>query len=390
MCDLSQLGTPREPLLSATDRARGEVLAAQIAHFARLDHATAVLNGLPDPVVVLNAARQVVFGNQCFLRLGAGTDGALLGQRFGEIVGCAFAHRGPDGCGTSPQCGVCGGLRAILRAQRFQLEARGDCIVLLDRWRTLEFEVQATPYNCPLGDFILYHLREVGEKRRREALERTFFHDLLNTASGLYGLAHAWERDEPDPSLPSMAAQLTEELIAEIEGYRTLLEGESGELAVQPGPVSAREALEGIEDLFRHHAVALDRRLEVAYPVEGLHLETDKVLLRRVLINMVKNALEACGPGETATVRARRDGDHTLFEVHNASVMPAEVRFQVFKRSFSTKGRGRGLGTYGMRLLGEQYLHGRVDFDSTPATGTTFHLRLPQVFPVGAESPYRA
>ena len=57
--------------------------------------------------------------------------------------------------------------------------------------------------------------------------------------------------------------------------------------------------------------------------------------------------------------------------------MPADAQLQVFQRSFSTKGDGRGLGTYGSRLLTERYLGGEIGFESTESTGTTFRVSLP-------------
>jgi signal transduction histidine kinase len=48
----------------------------------------------------------------------------------------------------------------------------------------------------------------------------------------------------------------------------------------------------------------------------------------------------------------------------------------VFQRSFSTKGTGRGLGTYSIKLLTERYLGGRVWFESAEGHGTTFHAEF--------------
>jgi signal transduction histidine kinase len=105
------------------------------------------------------------------------------------------------------------------------------------------------------------------------------------------------------------------------------------------------------------------------------------VLLRRVLTNLVKNALEACATGETVTLGAGYDveSDAVWFKVHNPAVMPRKVQQQVFTRSFSTKGSGRGLGTYSIRLITEQYLAGRVSFVSAPEVGTTFTVRYPRL-----------
>ncbi len=73
-------------------------------------------------------------------------------------------------------------------------------------------------------------------------------------------------------------------------------------------------------------------------------------------------------------------GREAAFHVHNDSVMPAEVQLQVFHRSFSTKATiGRGIGTYSMKLFGEHYLRGRIEFTSRASEGTTFNLYLPKM-----------
>ena len=98
-------------------------------------------------------------------------------------------------------------------------------------------------------------------------------------------------------------------------------------------------------------------------------MSTDPVLLRRVLGNLVKNALEASPDGETVTV-AFVDRKTPTFVVHNESVTTEAVRLQVFQRSFSTKGGiGRGVGTYGARLIAERYLGGRLTFSSKHGRG---------------------
>ncbi|MCP4457600.1 MAG: sensor histidine kinase, partial [Cytophagales bacterium] len=60
----------------------------------------------------------------------------------------------------------------------------------------------------------------------------------------------------------------------------------------------------------------------------------------------------------------------------NDKYIKPEVQNQLFKRSFSTKGAGRGFGTYSMKLLGEKYLNGKVWFESTIKDGTTFYIEI--------------
>jgi sensor histidine kinase regulating citrate/malate metabolism len=57
--------------------------------------------------------------------------------------------------------------------------------------------------------------------------------------------------------------------------------------------------------------------------------------------------------------------------------MSRKVQLQLFQRSFSTKGKNRGLGTYSMKLLSERYLQGSISFKVSEKEGTTFFARYP-------------
>jgi sensor histidine kinase regulating citrate/malate metabolism len=124
--------------------------------------------------------------------------------------------------------------------------------------------------------------------------------------------------------------------------------------------------------------VAKGKKIMLAEGSEAVTFRSDHALLSRVLGNMLKNALEATSAGENVAMGARRDADQLEFWVSNPGFMPRDVQLQVFQRSFSTKGEGRGIGTYSIRLLVTRYLHGTVDFTSSKEQGTTFRIRLPQ------------
>ena len=81
------------------------------------------------------------------------------------------------------------------------------------------------------------------------------------------------------------------------------------------------------------------------------------------------------------TVGCEDDAETVRFWVRNPRPMPRDVQLQVFQRSFSTKGRNRGIGTYSMKLLTERYLSGRVGFSSDPHAGTRFWAASPKRFP---------
>jgi signal transduction histidine kinase len=105
-------------------------------------------------------------------------------------------------------------------------------------------------------------------------------------------------------------------------------------------------------------------------------VESDPALVRRVVGNLIKNAMEATAPGQRVVVELK-SGDGSTIRVQNPGVMPDEAKFQIFKRSFSTKGgHGRGIGTYSVKLLVERYLGGEVWFSSEESEGTVFTFRL--------------
>jgi sensor histidine kinase regulating citrate/malate metabolism len=94
---------------------------------------------------------------------------------------------------------------------------------------------------------------------------------------------------------------------------------------------------------------------------------------------MLLNALEASHVGERVRVWYEPQEGQPAFHVVNPGELPEESARQIFHRSFSTKeGHGRGLGTYGMKLLGEDHLGGTVSFQSSAAEGTRFTIVLPR------------
>jgi signal transduction histidine kinase len=113
---------------------------------------------------------------------------------------------------------------------------------------------------------------------------------------------------------------------------------------------------------------------------QQVYFTSDPILLKRVLTNMVKNAIEASAEGHSVTIGSQLIDSKVNFWVKNENVIPDNVQLQIFQRSFSTKGISRGLGTYSMKLIGEKYLKGKVSFQSNEKTKTIFTIDLPTKF----------
>jgi signal transduction histidine kinase len=340
-----------------------------------------ILGSVPGVLLFLNEHRQIVFANDaafCFLGIEPTLD--VLGSRPGEAVQCVHALETPGGCGTTEFCQTCGAVQAILAAQRGNPDTRECRIATKDSWSALDLKVSTTPFEYEGEQFTVCALQDISHEKRRQTLERTFFHDVLNTAGGLRGYVELLLESDPDevPEVATTVGKISQRLIEEIETQRSLLAAEIDELSVNLSELQTKEILEELAVVYRRHEVAKDKSITVAAESEGVAFRSDYTLLLRVLGNMLKNALEATPAGECVTLGARRDADQVEFWVSNPTFMPREVQLQVFNRSFSTKGQGRGIGTYSIRLLASKYLGGSVDFSSSRAEGTTFRVRLPR------------
>jgi signal transduction histidine kinase len=370
---------------TATELASAQRAAPQdIDRQTRLIADQKLLGVLPEAVpcilMVVNRHRQIVFANRRLLDLLAPEQrqAGVLGRRPGEVLGCMHAFENDGGCGTTESCTFCGAVSAMLAGLHGGTRVE-ECRITRANGEALDLRVWTTPLALDGEPFTVFAALDISHEKRRQALERIFLHDIGNVATGLKWYTELLGRGTPDRSREFQAAlgQLSRELLDEIEGQRTLVRAESGELILTPERLGTRQLLQEAIGLYSHHPVAHERHLRIDPDAEDVALTSDRTLLSRVLCNLIKNALEACRPGQMVTVGCSRPGDGIEFWVHNPGVMPRAVQLQVFQRSFSTKGAGRGLGTYSIKLLTERYLHGRASFTSTPEQGTTFKVRYP-------------
>lgn len=375
-----QMGKPTRH----TNRASDADLRAARSTFLANEMASSLLDAMPCLALVLNPQRQVVAVNRRVLQsAGIGNPEEILGLRPGELLACVHSGEGPDGCGTGPACTECGAVRAI----RDCLASRGPS-VRHARLRTagqddggaLDLEVSVSFFQIQRLDYAVVALRDISGENRRGVLERTFFHDVLNIATGLHSVAElllmgddAANEEEYKKELRLMTRQICDEILSQ----RQLLAAEQGDLALESRSVPVLEILDDVAELYRNHTVARNRTITVAASDEP-EIRTDPVLLRRVLGNLVKNALEATPDGGVVSMGAACDGSGIRFDVTNPGVIPAHVQKQIFHRSFSTKGTaGRGIGTHSVKLITERYLKGQAFFASTDVEGTTFSVWLP-------------
>lgn len=337
------------------------------------------LDNIPAFILVLNKNRQIVFVNKVFNDF-LGTD-SILGMRPGEAVNCIHAWEEKAGCGTSEFCTECGAVNAILNCQIKGFDTQ-ECRITQNNNQFLDLNVWTKQIILENTEFTLFSFVDISNEKRRKVLERIFFHDVLNTAGSLSGFLEIIQDCKPEEKdeFLKIAEDISEKLIDEIKSQRNLTLAEDGELQLIITAFSTKEVLEELVLLYKNHKVAEGKKIQIEQNCADEIITSDKTVLRRVLSNLTKNALEASKENSTVLLNCKYINNKVIFYVKNEDFIPIQVQHQLFQRSFSTKGFGRGIGTYSVKLLTENYLKGIVSFESSETTGTVFMATYPKNF----------
>ena len=210
-------------------------------------------------------------------------------------------------------------------------------------------------------------------------------HDIKNTLEGLQGGAYVVDEGlkDRDTALASKGWDIVKRNVADISRITENIlyackKQRAGLQRVAPGEIVA-----DVVELFRQQAVCMDVSLECEVEDALPFAYMDPSGIRRVLSNLIWNALEACQQDKTkadhrVAVRAKRyDRSHLALEVADNGVgMDEETRRCMFQEFYSTKGAdGTGLGLMVVDKVVKEH-RGRIEVKSDPGGGTVFRVIL--------------
>lgn len=342
-----------------------------------------LLNTVPSIMFIVNEYRQIVHANSALIGfLGMESLEGILGVRPGELLKCIHAHDAED-CGTADACRHCGALRAVLGSYSGETTTvEGHILTKLGGMiNALNLDVHAVPMTIAGKPYTVVHIKDISVEKAKETMDRLFYHDLLNALQGIVGVSEQLSEEVPE-HLREDAIVLQDRsrlLSREVAAHRMLISAENATLDLDLGMTSPMEIIQKTVRLFQGQDIFKGIEIHILPCEESAVLITDLRMLHRVLENLLKNALEASRPGQPVEIGYSLFEERVLFKVWNQAVMKESVQHLIFQRSFSTKGVGRGIGTYGVKLLTENYLQGKASFISSPEKGTCFYIELPLV-----------
>lgn len=333
-------------------------------------------------LVVLNEERQIVALNQVFLEsLGIDDPHEVLGLRLGESLRCIHAFEEVGGCGTSRHCSTCGAVIAMMSALVQDLPCEKVCALTAGKDGEIKdicLRVRATPLHIEGQRWVVICAQDISQELYRANLENIFFHDINNIITALLGASSLLSENLGTPQIVEQIHKTAIRLANEISLQRGLTQGVNAKYAPRKDLVSVDKIRSETHLILHGHKALQGKTIEEYQEAGDCALRTDAMLVSRILGNMLLNACEATSEGGKVVLTTRKDGDLMIWDVWNETFMPEEIQRRIFQRYFSTKsGTGRGFGTASMKLFAEQYLNGRISFNSTEDGGTIFSLRLP-------------
>lgn len=372
-----------ETYFAPAERANDIELKKEIEVVSKNPVIDGLMNVVSGFLAVLNKHRQILALNETLLdMIGIGDAEKVLGLRPGEAVRCIHAQEMPGGCGTTEFCSTCGAAIAIVTSLGQNKPMERTCAVTVDKngkKEDLYMRVRSCPITYDNRRLLLLFLQDITHQQKWAALERVFFHDINNIVTGLSGATElfALEKGNVDQTLARKIHQLSLRLAKEVDIQRCLAQTELCTYQPALHKVSVAQVFKEIEDVFSNHPAAKNKFLTLPEIVSDLSFKTDFSILTRVLNNMLINAFEATDEGGQVKSWVERSPAGVTFFVWNRNAIPKDITKRIFQRNFSTKPEnGRGLGTYSMKLFGEEFLGGKVDFTTSDSEGTVFRFCL--------------
>jgi len=191
------------------------------------------------------------------------------------------------------------------------------------------------------------------------------------------------------PPVRALVEECTGTIVGEVESLKALVD-EFAQFARMPAPRTVPADLHGVLDeaLDLYTGVLRSVRLIREWTVGLPAVRVDPEHIRRVVINLVDNAIEALGGpdgrgpnGDPGVIRVETQHDPTngvarIVVADNGPGIPDADREKLFLPYYSTKRRGSGLGLAIVRRIVAEH-GGSIDVTANDPTGTRFTIELP-------------
>ena len=340
------------------------------------------INSIDDGIAVFDVGRTIIAANDAFLQ--------RTGRRRDQVLGCGCTDLVPGTCSVA-DCPTLACLETGERQVRICERRTADGAVA---WE----EVHTSPIRGPSGGVahVVEVWRDISNRRAAEArlaeshrlaslglLASGFSHELNTPLATVLTCVESILRQVQDDEDMAEGLQrigesaaiardqvlrcrgITQHFLRMARGQTT-----SGDIVDLRATMEATGRL--LEPTARAHSVSLD--VETAGP--ALLVRADEADLQHALINLALNAIQACAPGGSVSIRAE-SGDSVRIRVFDDGCgVAAEHQKRIFEPFFGLRKGGTGLGLF-LSLTFVRRWGGDIVVESAPGSGSVFGIVLP-------------
>lgn len=213
----------------------------------------------------------------------------------------------------------------------------------------------------------------------------------LSTMTITLGLLHE-DFEEPTTQRERRTLRKVELLEQEVARLERILQDFlqfAGGHAVKPELVQPNAWLAELLEFFEPSCAKAGVQVVCEFMPRPPQVLMDRELMKRAVLNLLTNALQAMPDGGVLTVRTWVPGDRLRIEVCDTGAgIDPEVLPHVLDVYFSTREAGTGLGLPTVKRIVAEH-GGELSLDSTPGVGTTVRIELPRPPVLAAHEPLR-
>ncbi len=208
------------------------------------------------------------------------------------------------------------------------------------------------------------------------AMANSILHDMKNPITVVKGCAELIAMKSEAPAMKEFSRAITGAVARMEDMIQELLDFARGQSSLQFVRHPATAVLEELDAQLPHLLPKEIHLLRECRSESSISVDTGR--FSRVLMNLIKNAVEAMPHGGVLVVALLEDKEHVIFKISDTGTgIPPEVLPRLFE-PFVTHGKkkGTGLGLAIARTVVEAH-GGNIGVQSEPGVGTSFEIRLP-------------
>ena len=328
----------------------------------------AVLDSLPDPLLMLDEDGEVMGANMAARRI---LGFSVRGKKLADVIGDA----------------------ALEQAAEHVVSAEEDkrTLEITLNGRTYNAKLERLPAEAKAGAVAVLTLYDMTAQKQFEQMQADFVanasHELrtpLSILSGFVETLQSTARDDAearDKFLGIMQTQAVR-MSALIESLLSLSRLQMNANNKPSDAVDVPEILKNVKQMLDAKADKKNAVIALKLCAQPYRIFGDAGELTQVFQNLTDNALKYGQDGGTVTLSCKVDGNNYLVSVHNTgdTIKPEALPhvFERFYRVAETKNKARGTGL-GLAIVAQIVKHhdGKITVESSAEAGTTFTVSLP-------------